>query len=331
MTRTPAPKSTSWFSKAAASPGRNPVAASRPIKVPRLSPLIPRGDFRAAAAAAINPAICWSLYWLKGSRSDFIAHLPAQARGGLLPGAHSCRSWRKPRCCSGSDDEALRRSPEGWPRVATCCWPECGETDERRFASAAQLLTWPSPGGRYGRCWPDRSEAGAGQSCAGSTGAPLEWPRSDREGYPPWRGESAETTVSWWPAAGHTRWSGPAHVQRERRGVEKHPTAKPTGCRVPGPNSGVSPQPPAKCIGGITRGLGIGHEGREVSFDDIPRGRIIGINILGFHEVIFLCPATSAGELRSVQLCRVGNRGILEFSRKLGGFKTPRGITPEAA
>jgi hypothetical protein len=56
MTRTPALRSTSRSSNAAASPGRNPVAASKPIRVFRVSAFILRDDWRASAAS-----ISWTI------------------------------------------------------------------------------------------------------------------------------------------------------------------------------------------------------------------------------------------------------------------------------
>jgi hypothetical protein len=60
MIRIPFCKSTSPISKADASPGRKPVAASKPIKVSKFSAFIPWGEANPVAAV-ISRAISSSL------------------------------------------------------------------------------------------------------------------------------------------------------------------------------------------------------------------------------------------------------------------------------
>ena len=86
-----------------------------------------------------------------------------------------------------------------------------------------------------------------------------------------------------------------------------------------------------ECITGVTCDPEIGNEGGDVAFDDIAGSRMNGASALDFHQVIFLSPATSAGEVKGPELCRVGNHRILPFSKELAGSKPPRGIGSDAA
>jgi hypothetical protein len=86
-----------------------------------------------------------------------------------------------------------------------------------------------------------------------------------------------------------------------------------------------------ECITGVTCCPEIGNEGGNVALDDIVGSRMNGAGILDFHQVIFLSPATLAGELRSPELCRVGNHRIVPFPKELEGSTLLRGIGSEAA
>jgi hypothetical protein len=89
-----------------------------------------------------------------------------------------------------------------------------------------------------------------------------------------------------------------------------------------------------ECIPGVTCCPEIGNEGGNVALEDIMGSRTNGasaFSILDFHQVIFLSPATAAGEVRSPELCRVGNHRILPFSKELEGSKPQRGIGSDAA
>jgi hypothetical protein len=87
----------------------------------------------------------------------------------------------------------------------------------------------------------------------------------------------------------------------------------------------------AERIAGVPCCPEISHEACNVALDDIVGSWMMGANVLEFHQVISLSPATPAGGARSLKLCRVGNHRILEFSKKLGEFKLRRGIVPDAA
>ena len=86
-----------------------------------------------------------------------------------------------------------------------------------------------------------------------------------------------------------------------------------------------------ECITGVTCCPEIGNESGNVALDDIVGSRVSGASALDFHRVIFLSPATAAGELRSPELCRVGNHRIVPFSKELEGSTLPRGMGSEAA
>jgi hypothetical protein len=66
-------------------------------------------------------------------------------------------------------------------------------------------------------------------------------------------------------------------------------------------------------ITGVTCRPEIGNEGGKVALDDIVGSRTSGASVLDFHQMIFRSPATAAGEMRSPELCRVGNHRILPF------------------
>ena len=66
-------------------------------------------------------------------------------------------------------------------------------------------------------------------------------------------------------------------------------------------------------ITGVTCRPEIDNEGGKVALDDIVGSRMNGASVLDFHSVIFLPPATAAGEVRSPELCRVRNHRILPF------------------
>jgi hypothetical protein len=86
-----------------------------------------------------------------------------------------------------------------------------------------------------------------------------------------------------------------------------------------------------ECITGVTCCPKIGNEGCNVALDEIVGSRMNGARALDFHQVIFLSPATAAGEVRSPELCRVGNHRIPQFSKKREGSKLPRGIILQSA
>src|ERR1035441_2905258 len=81
-----------------------------------------------------------AMYSVKWSCNDFIAHLPAQAKGERPRSANSYRSWHKSRCCCERGGEELPKCPSDWPPVGACGWPGCAGRDGQRTESQdAQL------------------------------------------------------------------------------------------------------------------------------------------------------------------------------------------------